>query len=116
MTLLSQLEALDREIPGFRIYEAGDALLTLRNLLPSIISVLKEVEELRVAVRTLRNGYADAVSGLEYVRLYYGTLSGVGFDRVADHYEKWVTIPEREGLLSGSHKLPSTSTSVSGGE
>lgn len=64
------------------------------------------IDELRKAVNTLRNGYADAAAGLAYVLRYHGRLSGVGFDRVADAFFKNVTMPEREGLLAGSHKLP----------
>jgi len=64
-----------------------------------------EVAELRKALVVLRNGYADAAAGLEYARQHHGNLYGVGFDRVADHFFQWVTIPEREGLLAGSHTL-----------
>lgn len=63
--------------------------------------------ELIEANQRLRSGYADAAAGLEYVRVHHGKLCGVGFDRVADHFFQWVTMPEREGLLAGSHKLPS---------
>jgi len=61
--------------------------------------------ELCEALRVLRNGYADAVAGLAYIQTHHGRLSGVGFDRVNDHFFKWVAIPEREGLLAGSHTL-----------
>ena len=64
-----------------------------------------EIVDLREAIQRLRNGYADAVSGLSYILLTHGRLSGVGFDRVMDHFSEWVTIPEREGLLSGSHTI-----------
>ena len=73
------------------------------------------VEVLREASTVLRNGYADAVAGLEYVKLHYGKHGGVGFDRVSDHFEKWVKIPEREGLLAGSHSLPATIDAITGG-
>lgn len=63
-------------------------------------------DELRKAVQTLRDGYADAAAGLAYVLQFYGRLSGVGFDRVADAFFESVTMPEREGLLAGSHTLP----------
>lgn len=64
-----------------------------------------ENAKLRAAVLVLRNGYADAAAGLRYVLQEHGRLFGVGFDRVDDHFTKWVTIPEREGLLAGSHDL-----------
>lgn len=64
-----------------------------------------ENEKLRSAVKILRDGYADAASGLRYVLQEHGRLSGVGFDRVEDHFFRWVTMPEREGLLAGSHEL-----------
>lgn len=67
-----------------------------------------ENARLREANKVLRDGYADAVSGLGYVLQVYGRLSGVGFQRVDDHFTHWVTIPEREGLLAGSHSLPAT--------
>lgn len=57
------------------------------------------------AVDRLRNGYADAVSGYRYILTQHGRLEGVGFDRVMDHYHDWVAMPEREGLLAGSHTL-----------
>jgi len=57
------------------------------------------------ANRRLREGYADAVSGLNYIIQEHGRLSGVGFDRVLDHFFEWVTMPEREGLQAGSHTL-----------
>lgn len=60
---------------------------------------------LREAVDRLRNGYADAVSGYRYILTQHGRLEGVGFDRVMDHYHDWVAMPEREGLLAGSHTL-----------
>lgn len=73
--------------------------------------------KLREAIMRLRNGYADAVAGLAYIRQNYGSLAGVGWQRVEDHFERWVTIPEREGLCAGSHNLaalteqqPTTST------
>lgn len=65
-----------------------------------------ENAKLRQAVKRLRDGYADAVSGYAYILQEHGRLSGVGFDRVQDHYHEWVTMPEREGLLAGSHQLP----------
>lgn len=61
--------------------------------------------KLREANMRLRNGYADAVSGLVYIIQEHGRLSGVGFDRVLDNFAEWVTIPEREGLQAGSHTL-----------
>lgn len=68
-------------------------------------AVAVENARLQEAVQTLRNGYADAAAGMSYVLQFHGRLSGVGFDRVADHYMQWVTIPEREGLLAGSHHI-----------
>lgn len=62
-----------------------------------------ENARLREAVNTLRNGYSDAISDYSYILTHHGRLSGVGFERVLDHYAQWVTIPEREGLLAGSH-------------
>ena len=67
---------------------------------------MSEEQKLREAHQTLRDGYADAVAGLRYIRQRYGSLDGVGFDRVDDHFFKWVEIAEREGLLAGSHTLP----------
>lgn len=64
-----------------------------------------ENAKLREANMRLRNGYADAVSGLVYIIQEHGRLSGVGFDRVLDNFAEWVTIPEREGLQAGSHNL-----------
>lgn len=61
--------------------------------------------DLRKAVQVLRDGYADAVAGLAYIKLHHGRLSGVGFDRVDDHFFEWVTVPEREGLIAGSHHV-----------
>lgn len=69
------------------------------------LTVTEEVRLLREAVQTLRDGYADAAAGLEYVRQHFGSLAGVGFDRVADHFFASVTVPEREGLLAGSFRL-----------
>jgi len=61
----------------------------------------------RVAAhKVMRDGYADAVAGLRYIVQEHGRLPGVGWDRVFDHFEAWVTICEREGLLAGSHTLP----------
>lgn len=68
-----------------------------------------ELAALREAVKVLRDGYADASSGLRYVLQTHGRLSGVGFDRVDDHYQQWVVMPEREGLLAGSNVLPALS-------
>jgi len=51
--------------------------------------------------QVLRNGYADAVAGLRYIIQEHGRLPGVGWDRVLDHFEDTVTIPEREGLPAG---------------
>lgn len=64
-----------------------------------------ENAKLREVNMRLRNGYADAVSGLVYIIQEHGRLSGVGFDRVLDHFFEWVTMPEREGLQAGSHTL-----------
>lgn len=72
-----------------------------------------EIERLREAVLALRNGYADAAAGLAYARQNHGNLSGVGFDRVADRFFETVTMPEREGLLAGSHHLPALSAQPS---
>lgn len=65
-----------------------------------------EAVELYDAHKALRDGYADAVGGLRYIEQEFGRLAGVGWDRVFDHYDDWVKIPEREGLLAGSHVLP----------
>lgn len=64
-----------------------------------------EIVELRKAIKVLRDGYADAVSGLAYIRTHHGNLNGVGFDRVMDAFFENVTMPEREGLLAGSRVL-----------
>ena len=58
---------------------------------------------LREAVKTLRDGYDDAVAGLRYIEVHYGKLGGVGWQRVYDAFEVAVTIPEREGLLAGGN-------------
>lgn len=71
-----------------------------------IVALEAEVARLREAVKVLRDGYSDAQSGLYYVLMNHGRLSGVGFDRVTDHYHEWVIMPEREGLMAGSHVLP----------
>jgi hypothetical protein len=60
----------------------------------------------RDAHKNIRDGYADAVAGLAYIRERYGRLEGVGWDRVEDHFFENVTMPEREGLLAGSHTIP----------
>ena len=84
------------------------------------ISALDEVTRLRAvnaglvdAHTRLRNGYADAVAGYEYIILEHGRLSGVGFDRVMDHFNQWVTIPESEGLAEGSVTISSQSLASS---
>lgn len=64
-----------------------------------------QIARLTEANTTLRNGYADAEAGLQYVIQHHGRLSGVGFDRVFDHFFQWVTMPEREGLMAGSHEI-----------
>ena len=75
---------------------------------PGIMTLPPEQSEaLLAAHKTMRDGYADAVAGLRYILQMHGRLSGVGFDRVFDHYEAWVTICEREDLLAGSHTIPS---------
>ncbi len=69
----------------------------------------QEIERLRAANKRLRDGYADAIGGLNYIAVHYGRLGGVGWQRVEDHFHDWVLMPEREGLLAGSHDLPSLS-------
>lgn len=64
-----------------------------------------EIRELRLAVKALRDGYADAMGGLAYILQRYGRLEGVGWQRVEDHFFENVTMPEREGLLAGSHRI-----------
>lgn len=68
-----------------------------------------EIRELRLAVKALRDGYADAMGGLAYILQRYGRLEGVGWQRVEDHFFENVTMPEREGLLAGSHRLAASS-------
>ena len=65
----------------------------------------QEIARYRDANKRLCDGYADAVSGYRYIIQAHGRMSGVGFDRVLDHYFKWVEMPEREGLTVGSHEL-----------
>lgn len=83
--------------------KAAAALLTAQQA--EIEAKDAEIARLREANQRLRNGYADAVSGYEYILLRHGRLDGVGFQRVQDHFFEWVTMPEREGLLAGSHDL-----------
>ena len=113
MTQPSKLEQLAARLEQLaantgKMTWVGSAPMTATEALNQAAAALRaagEVKELRTANIRLRNGYADAVSGYEYILRHHGRLSGVGFDRVQDYFAEWVTIPEREGLLAGSHKL-----------
>lgn len=86
--------------------EATVIIPTIAKHMATRITALEaEKAELVEANQRLRNGYADAVSGYEYILQYHGRLNGVGFERVMDHFAQWVTIPEREDLVAGSHTL-----------
>lgn len=37
-------------------------------------------------IARLKEGYRDAVGGLQYILMHHGRLSGVGFDRVFNTY------------------------------
>ena len=63
---------------------------------------MRTIGALLAAHKTMRDGYADAVAGMRYIEQQHGRLPGVGWDRVYDHFERWVIICEREGLLAGS--------------
>ena len=63
------------------------------------------LEGLAEAHKVMRDGYVDAVAGMRYIEQQHGRLPGVGWDRVYDHFERWVIICEREGLLAGSDRL-----------
>jgi len=91
------------------ITEAVNSLPTLLDTIEALRAEIAakdaRIGELEKARTRLRNGYADAASGYDYILVHHDRLSGVGFDRVLDHFAEWVTIPEREGLLAGSHVL-----------
>lgn len=108
--------ASDAEITGLRkivsAFNNGmppmttkDAAAEITRLTEALRAAEEEKKALREAVERLRSGYADAVSGYSYILTQHGRLEGVGFDRVMDHYHDWVAMPEREGLLAGSHTL-----------
>jgi hypothetical protein len=85
--------------------DGEEAATELERLTTALTDTEAKLAIAREAIQCLRNGYADAVSGYQYILQYHGKLHGVGFDRVLGHFEEWVTIPEREGLLAGSHHL-----------
>jgi hypothetical protein len=89
--LLDELQALpDAGTPG----EADTTLCgylaikeSQRRLIPKLV---KHAPALLSAAREnlrLREALEDAVSGLQYIRLTHGELSGVGFDRVFRKYD-----------------------------
>jgi predicted HAD superfamily Cof-like phosphohydrolase len=119
--LIETLEALDTvEVELMRRLSNKENVLTewleaagklnryVSEQMPAILSALRqagEAERLQEANLRLRDGYTDAMAGLNYVTQHYGRLEGVGWQRVEDHYSEWVAMPEREGFLAGSHDV-----------
>lgn len=102
-----EYEAADKARNAALMQDANDQMGALSAAVDAALAIKeREIAKLREANKRLRDGYADAVAGYNYILAHHGRLSGVGFDRVMDHFAEWVTIPEREGLLAGSHYLP----------